>query len=100
MIAVEARVVETAIGIADANRERRVIGCGMSIPRRSPELEGSRDGFLTVRSKVVYEVQVIRPEIHASEGRSRRHGEPGRASTGQGGIEIGSDCEGAGEGVV
>jgi hypothetical protein len=56
--------------------------------------------FLTVGSKVIYEIQIVSPEVYASEWGPRRDRKAGGSATSQRRIEIRGYGQGAGEGIV
>lgn len=56
--------------------------------------------FLTVRSEIIYEIQIVRSEVHASKGGSWRDGKASGPAASQRGIEVRGHGQRTGEGIV
>jgi hypothetical protein len=55
---------------------------------------------LTIRSKIINKIQVIRPEIYTAERCVKWHGKTGGSTPCQGCVEIWCYCQRAGEGII
>ena len=79
LIAVKSSIIESTIRITDAERQRWIIRIG---------------------GKIIDEIQIVGPEIYASEWCSCWHSKTGSTATRQRGVEVRGDCQGARECVV